>query len=68
MQTPTTKKTTTLGRTAAQVNHEEGNYEEQIRHRAYELYEARGRGDGHDLEDWLEAEAEITGRFHRAAA
>jgi hypothetical protein len=63
MQTPTTKKTTILGRTAA-----EPNYEEQIRHRAYELYEARGRGDGHDLEDWLEAEAEITGISQRAAA
>jgi hypothetical protein len=33
----------------------------QIRTRAYELYEARGREDGHDVEDWLEAEAEITG-------
>jgi len=34
----------------------------QIRTRAYELYEARNRRDGHDVEDWLEAEAEITGR------
>ncbi|GKS56987.1 hypothetical protein YTPLAS18_05140 [Nitrospira sp.] len=24
---------------------------------AYFLYERRGRADGHDLEDWLEAEA-----------
>jgi len=31
----------------------------QIRERAYELYEARGREDGHDLEDWLRAEEEI---------
>ncbi len=31
-----------------------------MRSRAYELYEARGREEGHDLEDWLEAEAEIT--------
>ncbi len=31
----------------------------QIRERAYELYEARGREDGHDLEDWLSAEEEI---------
>jgi hypothetical protein len=35
------------------------NLEEQIRHRAYELYEERGRADGHDVEDWLHAEAEI---------
>ena len=37
------------------------NLEEQIRRRAYELYEARGREDGHDLEDWRQAEAEIKG-------
>jgi hypothetical protein len=30
-----------------------------IRERAYELYESRGREDGHDLEDWLRAEEEV---------
>ena len=35
--------------------------EEQIRRRAHELYEARGREDGHELDDWLQAEAEILG-------
>ena len=34
--------------------------QEQIRRRAYELYEERGRYDGHDLEDWLQAESEVT--------
>jgi DUF2934 family protein len=57
-----TKKASHLGRTAA-----EESSEEQVRRRAYELYEARGRGDGHDIEDWLEAEAEITPRTERAA-
>ena len=33
--------------------------ENQIRERAYELYEAHGREDGHDVEDWLLAEEEI---------
>lgn len=33
--------------------------EEQIRLRAYALYEERGREDGHDVEDWLRAEAEV---------
>lgn len=33
--------------------------EERIRRRAHELYEARGREEGHDVEDWLQAEAEI---------
>lgn len=32
---------------------------EKIRQRAYELFEARGREEGHDFEDWLQAEAEI---------
>jgi Protein of unknown function (DUF2934) len=30
-----------------------------ITRRAQELYEARGRGEGHALQDWLQAEAEI---------
>lgn len=63
MQNPTTKIARTFGRTAA-----EETSEEQIRLRAYELYEARGRKDGHDLEHWLEAKAEITGRAEGAAA
>ena len=33
--------------------------QDQIRQRAYELYESRGRDDGHDLEDWLLAESEV---------
>jgi len=50
MQNPMTKKVSTFGHSAAEDS------EEEIRPRAYELYEARSRGDGHDLEDWLEAE------------
>jgi hypothetical protein len=33
--------------------------EEQIRKRAYELYLARKGGAGSDVQDWLQAEAEI---------
>jgi len=33
---------------------------ERIRSRAFELYEQRGREDGHELDDWLQAEAEAT--------
>jgi hypothetical protein len=32
---------------------------EKIRLRAFELYEARGHKEGHELEDWLQAEAEV---------
>jgi len=42
--------------------------ENKIRQRAYELYEARGREDGHDLEDWLRAEEEITAKTTRGVA
>jgi len=34
--------------------------QEQIRCRAYELYEQRGRDDGHELDDWLQAKSEVT--------
>jgi hypothetical protein len=54
MAKPTTKTIPISGSTAAKAPGEE-----QIRLRAYELYEARGREDGRDVEDWLEAEAEI---------
>jgi hypothetical protein len=33
-----------------------------IARRAYELYVARGLTDGHDLDDWLEAERELRRR------
>jgi len=32
---------------------------DRIAQRAYERYEARGREEGRDLEDWLEAEQEL---------
>jgi DUF2934 family protein len=43
---------------------------------AYELYKARGRDDGHDVDDWLEAEQLLQptptdlvfGLYERAAA
>ncbi len=40
----------------------DGNVEERIRQRAYELYEQEGRQEGRDEEYWLRAEAEIRGR------
>lgn len=42
--------------------------EEEIRKRVYELFEARGRDEGHELEDWLRAEDEITGHKSGGAA
>lgn len=43
--------------------------QESIRVRAYELFEQRGCEHGHDMEDWLQAEQEVTTvRTNRAAA
>lgn len=44
------------------------NLEEEIRRRAYELYEQGGRQDGRHLDDWLQAEAEITGTAAKGTA
>ena len=41
--------------------------EELVRARAYQLYEERGCEDGHELDDWLQAEAEIVGKKPVAA-
>jgi hypothetical protein len=32
---------------------------DEIARRAYEIYEARGRTDGADLDDWFEAERQL---------
>ena len=40
----------------------------KIRCRAYELYEERDHADGHALEDWVKAEAEILRLEQTAAA
>ena len=37
-----------------------GDHQEQIRRRAYELYEQRGRSDGFAPADSLQAESELT--------
>lgn len=36
-----------------------GVSEEEIRSRAYEIYVERGKHDGRELEDWLQAKAEL---------
>ena len=38
---------------------------EQIRRRAYELFEERGRLEGFDQEDWVRAEEEVLAKFQR---
>ena len=43
-----------------------GESQDQVRARAYQLYEQRGRDDGHSLDDWLQAEAELSQGQHVA--
>ena len=50
-------------RDAAITTHDEEN----VRARAYELYEVRGRIDGHAEEDWLQAEGELAGSNEQEA-
>jgi hypothetical protein len=38
----------------------------RISKKAYELWEARGRREGRELEDWLDAEAIVMEEIHEA--
>jgi hypothetical protein len=41
------------------------NLEDEIRRRAYELYQQRGGAPGSEAEDWLAAEREVRQRYHQ---
>ncbi len=41
------------------------NMEDEVRRRAYELYQQRGAVSGHESEDWLAAEREVQQRYHQ---
>ena len=36
---------------------------DEIARLAYQFYETRGRRDGHDVDDWLSAEQELTRHY-----
>jgi hypothetical protein len=38
---------------------------DDVARRAHELYEARGRGEGRDVDDWLQAEDELRQRRYK---
>ncbi len=44
------------------------NLEDEIRRRAYELYQQRGYSAGNEAEDWLTAEREVLQRYHQHSA
>jgi hypothetical protein len=43
------------------------NLEDEIRRRAYEIFEQRGFGAGDEREDWLQAEREVMARYRQSA-
>jgi hypothetical protein len=49
-----------LDQTPIKVTERTPDLQEQIRRRAHELYEQRGRDEGHELDDWLHAESDVT--------
>jgi hypothetical protein len=53
------------GRKRAPVSPLYPEMEEEVRHRAYELYEKRGRQEGFHQEDWIRAEEEVRSRYQR---
>lgn len=53
---------------AKELPRENLSLEEQIQRRAYELYVERGNQSGSELDDWLQAEAEILERREQALA
>ena len=38
----------------------QSTHEQEIRNRAYEIYLQRGAESGYEVEDWLQAEREVT--------
>jgi hypothetical protein len=44
------------------------NLEEEVRRRAFELYQQRGCVAGYETQDWLTAEREVLQRYHQQSA
>ena len=60
MATSPKRKTTTKRKTTPKPAKHSPS-EEEIRRRAYELFERRGGESGHEAEDWARAERELRG-------
>ncbi len=62
------KKDLTAPETMVSKRELSNDLQAQIRDRAYELYEQRGGIEGRELDDWLQAEAEVTLSMEKRAA
>ena len=58
--TPQVELTHDLKKTVVPIN-----MEDEIRRRAYELYEQRGYLPGHEYDDWFTAEREVLARYNQ---
>jgi hypothetical protein len=56
---PGHRSATAQGIPAPTISATEGLSHDRIAARAYELWEAKGRPEGSDLEDWFEAERQL---------
>jgi len=54
-----------LGRPIQPIELPDGMWD-RIAYKAYELWEQRGRQDGNDLRDWLDAEELVMEEIHEA--
>jgi len=59
---PEVTSTTAIRKNGASAAPTSFDLEGQIRQRAYELYEERGRTPGQETEDWFRAEQEVRAR------
>jgi hypothetical protein len=59
---------TTTGGLGRKRNFTPETLEEEIRRRAYELYEQRGCTPGRESDDWLLAEQEVVSRYQQPSA
>jgi hypothetical protein len=62
------RTTATRRQTPTHVTKSAPDVQEHIRRRAYELYEQRGRDDGQQLGDWLQAESELAQKKGKTVA
>ena len=57
------KRATPAGGSKAPIESPDGMWQ-RISRKAYELWEQRGRQDGNDLRNWLDAEEIVMGETH----
>lgn len=53
------RKSQTSAKPKSRIPKSSSDLQEEVRRRAFELYERGGRADGHDIDDWLQAETEL---------